>query len=110
MSRKILMLLPAAGVMLVAWSVEAQLPIILKSVSMTLPESTRALPEDPGVATVRNNCLGCHSAGMILNQPTMPKAAWQVEVNKMRNVYKAPVDAKDVPAIVDYLTAVKGPK
>ena len=47
---------------------------------------------------------------MILNQPGMPKAAWAAEVNKMRNVYKAPVAAKDVPAIVDYLTAAKGPK
>jgi hypothetical protein len=59
---------------------------------------------------VRNNCLGCHSAGMILNQPTMPKAAWEAEVTKMRTVYKAPVDEKAVPAIVEYVTAVKGPK
>jgi hypothetical protein len=43
-------------------------------------------------------------------EPRMPKAAWAAEVAKMRNVYKAPVDEKDVPAIVDYLTAVKGPK
>ena len=47
---------------------------------------------------------------MILNQPALPQAAWQAEVAKMRNVYKAPVDEKDVAAIVDYLTAVKGPK
>jgi len=29
-------------------------------------------------------------------------------VAKMRNVYKAPVDPKDVPAIVDYLVTIKG--
>jgi cytochrome c553 len=40
---------------------------------------------------------------MVLTQPSLPKADWQAEVKKMRNVYKAPVDAKDVPAIVDYL-------
>jgi hypothetical protein len=47
---------------------------------------------------------------MILTQPPLAKAAWEAEVAKMRNVYKAPVDEKDVPTIVDYLTAVKGPK
>jgi len=26
----------------------------------------------------------------------------------MRNVYKAPVDPKDVPAIVDYLVSIRG--
>jgi len=46
----------------------------------------------------------------VFRQPRMPKAAWGAEVAKMRNVYKAPVDEKDVPAIVDYLTVVKGPK
>jgi hypothetical protein len=40
----------------------------------------------------------------------LSQAAWQAEVAKMRNVYKAPVDEKDVGPIVDYLTAVKGPK
>jgi cytochrome c5 len=88
----------------------ARAPIVLKSVDVTLPESTRALPNGPGLAAVQNNCLVCHSAGMILTQPGMTKSAWAAEVAKMRNVYKAPVSDKDVPAIVDYLTAVKGPK
>jgi hypothetical protein len=29
---------------------------------------------------------------------------WQAEVNKMINAFGAPIDPKDVPAIVDYLT------
>jgi hypothetical protein len=40
---------------------------------------------------------------MVLTQPGLPRAAWRVEVDKMRDLYKAPVAAKDVPAIVDYL-------
>jgi hypothetical protein len=36
----------------------------------------------------------------------MPRATWQAEVEKMRNTYKAPVDAKDVPVIVDYLAGL----
>jgi cytochrome c5 len=113
MKRKMLLVLSFALVAGAASSpapAQAKAPIVLKSVEVTLPESTRTLPDGPGLVTVHNNCLTCHSAGMIMDQPTMAKAAWQAEVAKMRNVYKAPVDEKDVPAIVDYLTAVKGPK
>jgi cytochrome c5 len=102
------LLLAAAVVAAAALSAEARAPTSLKSVSVKLPESTRALPEGPGVKVATNNCLGCHSAGMILNQPALAQAAWQAEVDKMRNVYKAPVAPADVPAIVAYLTAVKG--
>ena len=47
---------------------------------------------------------------MILNQPALPRAAWEAEVQKMRNAYKAPIDPKSIPKIVDYLTAIKGSK
>jgi hypothetical protein len=52
---------------------------------------------------VNNNCLVCHSAGMVLTQPRLPRAVWQAEVDKMRSTYKAPIAAEDVPAIVEYL-------
>ena len=110
MKRKILPLVFLGAAVLVSLAVQAKAPTTLKSVDVTLPESTRTLPDGPGVDVVHDNCLACHSAGMILAQPTMPKAAWEAEVNKMRNVFKAPVDARDVPAIVDYLMAIKGPK
>jgi len=110
MTRKILSLVLVAGIAAAALAAQAKAPTALKSVDVKLPKSVVALPNGPNVVVVHNTCLGCHSAGMILNQPTMPKAAWAVEVNKMKNVYKAPVDPKDIPAIVDYLTAVKGPK
>ena len=76
--------------------------VTLRSVNVDFPDSDRMF-EGPGADVVNNNCLACHSAGMILTQPRMPRAAWHAEVEKMRNTYKAPVDAKDVPAIVDYL-------
>jgi cytochrome c5 len=110
MTSKIPLLAALGGALLIVSAVAAKVPTTLASIAVTLPESTRALPDGPGVATVRNNCLACHSAGMILNQPRLPKAAWQAEVDKMRNVYKAPVDEKAVAAIVDYLAAIKGPK
>jgi hypothetical protein len=81
-------------------------PLTLKSVKVDLPDSGRMFP-GPGADAINNNCLACHSAGMVLNQPALPKAAWQAEVNKMIQVYKAPVDEKDVGAIVDYLARTK---
>jgi hypothetical protein len=47
---------------------------------------------------------------MVLNQPALSKQAWAAEVNKMINVYKAPVAPEDVGPIVEYLTGLKGAK
>jgi cytochrome c5 len=79
--------------------------VTLRSVNVDNPDSDRVF-EGAGSDVVNNNCLSCHSAGMILTQPRMPHAAWQAEVEKMRSTYKAPVDASDVPAIVDYLASL----
>jgi cytochrome c5 len=110
MTRKILPIAFLVSAALVLPSAHAKTRIVLKSVEVTFPQSDRGLPEAPGRDVVQNNCFTCHSAGMILTQPTLARGAWEAEVAKMRNVYKARVDDKDVPAIVDYLTAVKGPK
>jgi cytochrome c5 len=110
MRRKILPIGLVAGAVLALPSVQAETRIVLKSVEVTFPQSDRGLPEAPGRDVVQNNCFTCHSAGMILTQPTLPRATWEAEVAKMRNVYKARIEDKDVSTIVDYLTAVKGPK
>jgi hypothetical protein len=83
-------------------------PLVLKSVSVELPTSDRPFPDGPGSTEINNNCLVCHSAGMVLNQPALPEAAWASEVRKMVSVYKAPVSDQDVAAIVAYLTRLKG--
>ncbi len=85
----------------------AATPLQLKSVNVDLPQSDRMFTGQ-GADAVNNNCLACHSAGMVLNQPALTKAAWQAEVNKMIQFYKAPIAAADVTAIVDYLTRTKG--
>jgi cytochrome c5 len=79
--------------------------VTLRSVKVDLPDRDRNF-EGPGADVVNNNCLACHSAGMVLTQPRLSRAVWQAEVEKMRNTYKAPVDAKDIPAIVDYLASL----
>ena len=84
--------------------------ITLQSVSIELPASDRMFPGGSAAEAINNNCLTCHSAGMVLNQPNFTQAVWQAEVDKMRAQYKAPVNAQDVPAIVAWLASHKGAK
>ena len=102
------LLLPIVALMLLCG--EAQSALVLESTNVTLPDSTAMLPSGPGADVANANCLACHSAGMVMNQQLMTKAAWEAEVNKMRNVYKAPVAESDVAAITDYLVSIKGSK
>ncbi|MGA2998549.1 c-type cytochrome [Bradyrhizobium sp.] len=108
MSRMIftLALVSAAAIQIAAY---AQSPLTLKSVSIDLPDRSTMF-SGPGSDVVNDNCLACHSAGMVLNQPALPTATWQAEAEKMIHIFKAPVDEKDVPAIVEYLTRTKGTK
>jgi hypothetical protein len=96
-------LLGVASMPLVA---RAATPFELKSVKIDLPDSDKMFP-GPGSDAINNNCLACHSAGMVLTQPALSKQAWAAEVNKMINNYKAPVAPEDVGPIVEYLTALK---
>jgi hypothetical protein len=82
-------------------------PFTLKSVSVNFPDSDKMFP-GPGADAVNNNCLSCHSAGMVLNQPALSKDAWTAVVHKMIANYKAPIDAGDADAIVAYLVRTKG--
>ena len=92
---------------LVALAAPAPEPMRFSSQSIEFPTSDRIFPDGPGAEAVNNNCLACHSAGMVLTQPKLTKAQWTETVNKMVQVYKAPVDQADVQTIVDYLTALK---
>ena len=100
-------LLSAVSISFVA---RAATPLQLKPVKIDLPDSDKMFPDGPGSDAINNNCLACHSADMVLNQPALSKQAWAAEVNKMINNYKAPVAPEDVATIVDYLTSLKGAK
>jgi hypothetical protein len=110
MLRKLLPVIVLLGVASMPLAVRAATPFELKSVKIDLPDSDRMFPEGPGSDAINNNCLACHSAGMVLNQPSLSKQAWTAEVNKMINNYKAPIAPEDVGTIVEYLTALKGAK
>jgi hypothetical protein len=98
--------LVAAG-LLAAVPARAEPALALKSAKVELPDSSTMF-QGPGVDAINNNCLSCHSAEMVLNQPALPKAVWQATVEKMIGTYKAPIDEQDVTAIVDYLAHTKG--
>jgi hypothetical protein len=85
--------------------------VTLTSESVVLPGSTQLFPEPPGgpsAMPANTNCLTCHSADMVLNQPNLSKAAWHAVVLQMIAQYQAPIAASEVPAITDYLARIKG--
>ncbi len=66
-------------------------------------------PDVPGgdKAMAINNCVTCHSTGMVLHQPALSTGEWAGEAHKMVGVYKAPVSPEDRAAIIDYLAETK---
>jgi hypothetical protein len=109
MLRNLLPVVIALGAVSMPFIARAASPVELKSVKVDLPDSDRMF-SGPGADAINNNCLACHSAEMVLNQPELSRQAWTAEVNKMINAYKAPVAPEDVGPIVDYLDRVKGEK
>ena len=106
MARKLLALALVTAV-LIPLAGRAAAPLQLKSVNVDFPQSDRMFAGQ-GADALNNNCLACHSAGMVLNQPALTKAVWQAEVNKMIQIYRAPITAPDAAAVVDYLARTKG--
>jgi len=82
----------------------------LISPKLELPSSDTTFPDGPGGEAMNGNCLACHSADHTLNQPTLPRNVWKEVVDKMINVYKAPIAPQDAATIVDYLARTKGTK
>jgi cytochrome c553 len=81
--------------------------VTFSNASITLPEDPIDLPEGPGRQAVIENCTACHSPSTMLQQPRIPREKWEASVAKMIKTYKAPIDAKAIPQIVDYLVAVQ---
>jgi hypothetical protein len=75
--------------------------------SITLPDDPNDLPEAPGRQAVLDNCTACHSPSTMLQQPKVPREKWEATVTKMVKLYKAPIDEKAIPQIVDYMVAVQ---
>ena len=81
--------------------------VTLHSVNLSFPNSDNTFPGGAKADAINNDCLICHSVGMVLDQASLSQAAWQGIVDQMRNDFKAPFAAEDAPAIVDYLVNLK---
>jgi mono/diheme cytochrome c family protein len=102
-------LMPAVlGLVLLLHPAQAATITTLKSPKLDVPTSDALFPPGAGSDAINNNCLACHSADHVLNQPSLAREAWQEVVNKMITAYKAPVSPEDAKAIVDYLVRTKG--
>jgi mono/diheme cytochrome c family protein len=108
MLRAILPMIAALGLALSLYPVQAASITALKSLKLDVPTSDAMFPPGPGSDAMNNNCLACHSADHVLNQPSLSREAWQEVVNKMITAYGAPVSPEDAKAIVDYLARTKG--
>ncbi|MET4386056.1 cytochrome c553 [Bradyrhizobium sp. F1.4.3] len=89
-------------------SAQVQPAPAITSTNVELPPGDALFPGGSSADAINNNCLACHSADMVLNQPALSRSAWDSEVHRMIKAYRAPIDEGDVPAIVDYLASTKG--
>jgi hypothetical protein len=69
-----------------------------------------ALRDGAGKAVTENICSGCHSLDYIrINAPFMNRQTWTASVNKMVQMFGAPIAANDQATIIEYLSANYGP-
>ncbi len=66
------------------------------------------LPDKPGYAVFKQNCMSCHSARYIQMQPNLTEKAWTGIVTKMQKNFGAPVTDSSAQEIVKYLVLIKG--
>lgn len=65
------------------------------------------LPEGDGQKIIETSCTGCHDSQKAISL-RLPKDGWQVVISRMMG-YGAPIDEKQIPTLVDYLTKNFGP-
>jgi cytochrome c5 len=69
------------------------------------------LHEAPGRELVVSRCGVCHSLDYIpMNSPFLDRAGWEKTLRKMTDVMGAPIEDKDVAAILEYLARSYGKK
>jgi sulfite dehydrogenase (cytochrome) subunit B len=111
MQRPLLLAAVAMTALMMSRSAHAQASLKLVSPpEVDLPFGDAAFPEGRGSQATSDNCLACHSADHVLNQPSLSKEGWEEVVQKMVRAYKAPISPEDAEKIVGYLAATKGLK
>ena len=101
-------ILMAAGLLALMVTMDSHAADKIGKVTIKLPKEPTLFMQGPGLETVRNNCVKCHSADYIYMQPPFTKEQWLGEVTKMKKVYGAPIEDKDFDTIVNYLMSQNG--
>lgn len=86
----------------------AETKAVGRTAAIELPAGDAVVPDRPGALFIDRDCLSCHSAELIMNQPALTRDIWRVEIDKMRTVFGAKIAPDDVEAILSYLTATNG--
>ncbi len=83
---------------------------LLAAASAVAQERPIPLKEAAGKSVTENICSGCHSLDYIrINAPFMTRQTWTASVNKMVQMFGAPIAPNDATTIIDYLSANYGP-
>lgn len=86
----------------------ALLVLLMVSAPALAQEEKVVLKDAPGRDKAMQ-CLACHSLDYIqMNSRFLDKAGWTASVNKMINVFGAPIQKEDVDAIATYLSESYG--
>ena len=91
------------GLLLVA-GLPAQSEVPWTKVTVQLPTNVTLFPAGQGAEIANSQCLICHSADMVLHQPTLTQEQWKATINKMRTAYGAPLPAEQVDVLATYFS------
>jgi hypothetical protein len=82
---------------------------ILASTAGSAAEKPVPLKDAPGREVVERSCVVCHSLDYPrIHAGFLDHKTWEAEVNKMINVYGAPISHEDAQVIVEYLATNYG--
>jgi mono/diheme cytochrome c family protein len=94
----------ASHLALSAQSKSAEPDATWSRITVRIPTSAALYPAGSGAAIANSQCLICHSAGMVLSQPSLSQAQWTATINKQRDAYGAPLPADQVTPLAAYLS------
>jgi hypothetical protein len=85
------------------------IPIVVFLAGSAQAQETVVLKPGAGRGVVEDYCNACHSLDYLpMNAPFLDRKGWEAEVNKMVNVFGAPIGPTDTKTIVDYLVTNYG--
>lgn len=85
------------------------LPLALLAAGSALAQESKLTLKDAPGRDKAQACVACHSLDYIpMNSRFLDKAGWTASINKMINVFGAPIAKDDVEPIAEYLAANYG--